>query len=291
MYADVQVGMLDTASMGEVRPWHVMYVQVGAGLPIMHTTGIDLLSTGDKVKKIEGIFSGTLSYIFNTYKPGMFSNTYTYSYSHTHAHIHIHIPIFEDVHTCTRLRSHIRTYTHSWGYTSSHSIGDLLWYPKSHLIHPQVPDTKSWLYPCMYTHTHTHTHTHTGAWHCSLIHILNKFNTKYSYAHACVLCTYWYESDICMNLTLRCTTGMEFSKVIEDAVSLVFYLQFSCVCKYLSICTCVYAYIEDVMSPYMHIHKRKQGIQEHDSRDYIHIHTYIHTHILAQKYCIHAGTQ
>ena len=26
---------------------------------------------GDKVKTIEGIFSGTLSYIFNTYKPGM----------------------------------------------------------------------------------------------------------------------------------------------------------------------------------------------------------------------------
>lgn len=44
---------------------------VGAGLPIIGTTKTDLLATGDKVKKIEGIFSGTLSYIFNTYKPGM----------------------------------------------------------------------------------------------------------------------------------------------------------------------------------------------------------------------------
>mmetsp|Transcript_7727 Transcript_7727/g.17657 ORF Transcript_7727/g.17657 Transcript_7727/m.17657 type:complete len:434 (-) Transcript_7727:67-1368(-) len=44
---------------------------VGAGLPIIHVLQTDLLKTGDKVKKIEGIFSGTLSYIFNTYKPGM----------------------------------------------------------------------------------------------------------------------------------------------------------------------------------------------------------------------------
>ncbi|EKX41573.1 hypothetical protein GUITHDRAFT_95930 [Guillardia theta CCMP2712] len=44
---------------------------VGAGLPILHVLQTDLIKTGDKVKKIEGIFSGTLSYIFNTYKPGM----------------------------------------------------------------------------------------------------------------------------------------------------------------------------------------------------------------------------
>lgn len=44
---------------------------VGAGLPIIGTLKTDLLSTGDKPLKVEGIFSGTLSYIFNTYKPGM----------------------------------------------------------------------------------------------------------------------------------------------------------------------------------------------------------------------------
>ncbi|BGP18632.1 Homoserine dehydrogenase [Rhodosporidiobolus nylandii] len=41
---------------------------VGAGLPI-HTTLRDLLSTGDEITKIEGVFSGTLSYLFNQYSP------------------------------------------------------------------------------------------------------------------------------------------------------------------------------------------------------------------------------
>ncbi|KXZ48191.1 hypothetical protein GPECTOR_29g1 [Gonium pectorale] len=43
---------------------------VGAGLPVLSTLH-DLLLTGDKVIRIEGILSGTLSYIFNTYKLGM----------------------------------------------------------------------------------------------------------------------------------------------------------------------------------------------------------------------------
>lgn len=37
---------------------------VGAGLPIISTLK-DLLDTGDEVQKIEGVFSGTFSYIFN----------------------------------------------------------------------------------------------------------------------------------------------------------------------------------------------------------------------------------
>lgn len=39
---------------------------VGAGLPILEPLR-DLIMTGDKVKKVEGIFSGTLSYIFNEF--------------------------------------------------------------------------------------------------------------------------------------------------------------------------------------------------------------------------------
>ncbi|CAG8653448.1 6592_t:CDS:2, partial [Funneliformis mosseae] len=39
---------------------------VGAGLPVLSTL-TDLIRTGDKVIKIEGIFSGTLSYIFNEF--------------------------------------------------------------------------------------------------------------------------------------------------------------------------------------------------------------------------------
>ncbi|GJN89165.1 hypothetical protein Rhopal_002139-T1 [Rhodotorula paludigena] len=39
---------------------------VGAGLPILSTLR-DLLKTGDEVTKIEGVFSGTMSYIFNEF--------------------------------------------------------------------------------------------------------------------------------------------------------------------------------------------------------------------------------
>ena len=41
---------------------------VGAGLPILNTL-TDLLATEDKIHKIEGVFSGTMSYLFNTFAP------------------------------------------------------------------------------------------------------------------------------------------------------------------------------------------------------------------------------
>ena len=50
---------------------HYFYeATVGAGLPIISTLR-SLLDAGDKVERIEGIFSGTLSYIFNTLEPGV----------------------------------------------------------------------------------------------------------------------------------------------------------------------------------------------------------------------------
>ncbi|OCH89317.1 aspartate kinase homoserine dehydrogenase [Obba rivulosa] len=42
---------------------------VGAGLPVVSTLK-DLIATGDKVLKIEGVFSGTMSYIFNEFSTG-----------------------------------------------------------------------------------------------------------------------------------------------------------------------------------------------------------------------------
>jgi len=39
---------------------------VGAGLPIIGTLN-DLVNTGDEIQKVEGIFSGSLSFIFNNY--------------------------------------------------------------------------------------------------------------------------------------------------------------------------------------------------------------------------------
>ncbi|KAK9724171.1 hypothetical protein RND81_05G053600 [Saponaria officinalis] len=49
---------------------HYFYeATVGAGLPIISTLR-GLLETGDKILSVEGIFSGTLSYIFNKFKGG-----------------------------------------------------------------------------------------------------------------------------------------------------------------------------------------------------------------------------
>src|SRR5919106_1628623 len=43
---------------------------VGAGLPIMSTLR-DLIASGDVIRKVEGIFSGTLSYLFNSFDGSM----------------------------------------------------------------------------------------------------------------------------------------------------------------------------------------------------------------------------
>jgi aspartokinase/homoserine dehydrogenase 1 len=42
---------------------------VGAGLPVINTLK-DLLNSGDQILKIEAVLSGTLSFIFNSYKSG-----------------------------------------------------------------------------------------------------------------------------------------------------------------------------------------------------------------------------
>lgn len=41
---------------------------VGAGLPVLSTLR-DLIDTGDKITKIEGVFSGTMSFLFNSFAP------------------------------------------------------------------------------------------------------------------------------------------------------------------------------------------------------------------------------
>jgi homoserine dehydrogenase len=48
------------------QKFHKHESTVGAGLPIIQTLK-DLVQTGDEIVKIEGIFSGTLSYIFNSF--------------------------------------------------------------------------------------------------------------------------------------------------------------------------------------------------------------------------------
>jgi aspartokinase/homoserine dehydrogenase 1 len=57
-------------SLRETARKHQRYflyeTNVGAGLPIIHTLR-DLLETGDEIIRIEGVLSGTLSYIFNSF--------------------------------------------------------------------------------------------------------------------------------------------------------------------------------------------------------------------------------
>jgi aspartokinase/homoserine dehydrogenase 1 len=49
------------------RRAHFLYeATVGAGLPVIHTLR-DLVQTGDRVVQIEGVLSGTLSYVFNAF--------------------------------------------------------------------------------------------------------------------------------------------------------------------------------------------------------------------------------
>lgn len=56
--------MKDTAIKSNAR--FNFETNVGAGLPMIHTVR-DLINTGDDISRIEGVFSGTLSYLFNTY--------------------------------------------------------------------------------------------------------------------------------------------------------------------------------------------------------------------------------
>lgn len=55
------------AAKNDVKFWYE--TNVGAGLPVI-TTLNDLKNSGDKILKIEGVLSGTLSYIFNSFVEG-----------------------------------------------------------------------------------------------------------------------------------------------------------------------------------------------------------------------------
>lgn len=60
-------------SLREVARRHGRYflyeTNVGAGLPVIHTLR-DLVETGDEVRRVEGVLSGTLSFIFNSLDAG-----------------------------------------------------------------------------------------------------------------------------------------------------------------------------------------------------------------------------
>jgi aspartokinase/homoserine dehydrogenase 1 len=81
-FVDANLHIITPNKRANVLPWrrysalmdllrarrkHFLYeANVGAGLPIMSTLR-DLIASGDEVAKVEGVFSGTLSYLFNTF--------------------------------------------------------------------------------------------------------------------------------------------------------------------------------------------------------------------------------
>lgn len=58
--------IFDAASKGGSYVFHES--SVGAGLPVISTLK-ELIETGDEVMKIEGVFSGTMSFLFNSFMP------------------------------------------------------------------------------------------------------------------------------------------------------------------------------------------------------------------------------
>ena len=57
-------------SMAKQRNVRFLYeTNVGAGLPVISTLS-DLIHSGDKIRRIEAVLSGTLSFIFNNFTSG-----------------------------------------------------------------------------------------------------------------------------------------------------------------------------------------------------------------------------
>ncbi|KAF2712483.1 hypothetical protein K504DRAFT_480139 [Pleomassaria siparia CBS 279.74] len=61
--------IFDAAGNGKGNGGYVFHESsVGAGLPVISTLK-ELVETGDEVVKIEGVFSGTMSFLFNSFQP------------------------------------------------------------------------------------------------------------------------------------------------------------------------------------------------------------------------------
>lgn len=56
------------SSVGPKGPFVYHESSVGAGMPIISTVN-DLVETGDRITRIEGVFSGTMSFLFNSFSP------------------------------------------------------------------------------------------------------------------------------------------------------------------------------------------------------------------------------
>ncbi|KAL4969549.1 homoserine dehydrogenase [Aspergillus stella-maris] len=68
--------IFESARQGKALIYHES--TVGAGLPVISSLK-DLVATGDEVVRIEGVFSGTLSFLFNTFAPASGSSSAKWS--------------------------------------------------------------------------------------------------------------------------------------------------------------------------------------------------------------------
>jgi len=68
--------IFSSAAEGKALVYHES--TVGAGLPVLSTLK-DLVATGDEVTRIEGVFSGTLSFLFNAFAPASGSSNAQWS--------------------------------------------------------------------------------------------------------------------------------------------------------------------------------------------------------------------
>lgn len=68
LFKEIQELAANTSSVKKHARTPLIYHEttVGAGLPVLSTL-TDFVKTGDQIVRIEGIFSGTLSYLFNNY--------------------------------------------------------------------------------------------------------------------------------------------------------------------------------------------------------------------------------
>lgn len=68
--SDTYKNYLNLRTIAKERNVRFLYeTNVGAGLPVINTLN-DLLTSGDQIKRIEAVLSGTLSFIFNNFKEG-----------------------------------------------------------------------------------------------------------------------------------------------------------------------------------------------------------------------------
>lgn len=68
LWKDIFAAAANGSGSGDKAGYVFHESSVGAGLPVLCTLN-ELVDTGDEIRKIEGVFSGTMSFLFNSFMP------------------------------------------------------------------------------------------------------------------------------------------------------------------------------------------------------------------------------